>query len=139
MMEEIFTSPWVIIFIVFWIIEFYLFGLQRASLLITKKNDADYSIYGALLLPEWYPITWVFRISKYILLVVIFFINWKWGIGLFAFQFLASVVIPIPYKFLYSNIFRNKLHKLRMINMNSSIACEFMLKKAGYSLRKNDK
>lgn len=138
MMEELFTDPYVIIFLVVWIIEFYLFGLQRASLLITRESDLDYSTYGPLLLPDWYPITWIFRIGKYILLVVILFINWRWSIGLFLIQFLASLVIPIPYKFLYSDIFRNKLHKLRMTNMNSSMACEFMLKKAGYSLKKHN-
>ena len=64
------THPLIIIFIIIWIIEFYLFGMQRASLKISRHNNVEWRGIGEQLLPNWYPITWIFRISKYGLLLL---------------------------------------------------------------------
>lgn len=137
-MQELFSHQIVIAFVVVWLIEFYLFGLQRATLLIIRTNNADYSKYSSLMLPEWYFITWIFRIGKYILLLFIAINNWKLGIGLFVGQFIASVIIPIPYKFFYTRILLNRAKRRALTCQPYNIDISMMLKIAGYE-KKNKK
>ncbi len=40
-----------------WFVMLYLFGMQRATLLISRTNNVDWKDVGVHLLPKWYPIT----------------------------------------------------------------------------------
>jgi hypothetical protein len=96
----------IVLFTTFWAVEFYFFGWQRAVLIIARKqlieiNDARY-IY----LPAWYNImSWIIPIVKYIIVLIIIILNWKVGIIILIGGFLLSLVLPIPYKLFYKNLF----------------------------------
>ena len=104
------------IFIIIWLIEFSLFAMQRASLLIARRAVGqlyDPNQYSQLLLPKWFPLTWIFIISKWCLLFYIFwFINWKTSIFLAIISFIASIKIPIPYS-VFNPIFKYRLKQLK--------------------------
>lgn len=111
------SHPLVISFIISWIIEFYLFGMQRASLRISRHNNVEWKGIGEQLLPDWYPLTWIVRIAKYGLLIAILIVlDWKLAIGLLIISFIFSTVIPIPYRFLYKKAFRKKVEKIKSID-----------------------
>jgi hypothetical protein len=57
-------ETWLSAFGVIWIANFALFGMQRATLLISRKAGIEWEGGGELLLPGWYPLTWVVRIGK---------------------------------------------------------------------------
>jgi len=109
---ENFTSPIVIVFYLTVLVEFYFFGMQRTVLLISRKSDISYNDISYTLLPKWYAITWLFRIGKYTLLIVLFFLyGWQTAIILVAVSVVFSLFIPIPYK-LYIKMFKNKLKSM---------------------------
>ncbi|MDA0195279.1 MAG: hypothetical protein O2951_09575 [Bacteroidetes bacterium] len=111
------SHPLVIAFIISWIIEFYLFGMQRASLRISRHNNVEWRGIGEQLLPKWYPLTWIVRIAKYGLLVAILIVlDWKLAIGLLVIGFILSTIIPIPYRPLYKKTFRKKVEKIKSID-----------------------
>lgn len=111
------SNPLVVGLIITWIIEFYLFGMQRASLRISRHNSVQWRGVSDQLLPSWYPITWVVRIAKYVILIAIFFvIGWKFTVGLLFTSFVLSTFLPIPYRFLYKSIFRNKVAKIKALD-----------------------
>lgn len=110
----------VIAFIISWIIEFYLFGMQRASLRISRHNNVEWRGIGEQLLPNWYPLTWIVRIVKYGLIVaILMLIDWKMAIGLLVVSFIASIIIPIPYRPLYKRTFRKKVEKIKLIDQEA--------------------
>lgn len=114
------SHPLVIAFTISWIIEFYLFGMQRASLIISRYNNVEWKGIGEQLLPNWYPLIWIVRIAKYGLLVAILIvIDWKLAIGLLVISFILSTIIPIPYRLLYKKIFRKKVEKIKSINQEA--------------------
>jgi ABC-type multidrug transport system fused ATPase/permease subunit len=114
---EYLSHPLVIAFIISWIIELYLFRMQRASLRISRHNNVEWRGIGEQLLPQWYPLTWIVRLVKYGLLVVILIvIDWKLAIGLLVISFVLSLIIPVPYRPLYKNIFRKKVEKIKSID-----------------------
>ncbi len=122
------SHPLVIAFAISWIIEFYLFGMQRASLRISRHNNVEWRGIGAQLLPNWYPLTWIVRIAKYGLLVTILIvIDWKLAIGLFVISFVLSIIIPIPYRPLYKSTFRKKVEKIKSIDPEAGQAFTEML------------
>lgn len=114
------SHPLVIAFIISWIIEFYLFGMQRASLRISRHNNVEWKGIGEQLLPNWYPLTWIVRIAKYGLLVAILIVlDWKLAIGLLVIGFILSTIIPIPYRLLYKKTFRRKVEKIKSIDQEA--------------------
>lgn len=114
------SHPLVIAFIILWIIEFYLFGMQRASLRISRHNNVEWKGIGEQLLPNWYPLTWIVIIAKYGLLVAILIvIDWKLAIGILVISFILSTIIPIPYRVLYKNTFRKKVEKIKSIDQEA--------------------
>lgn len=114
------SHPLVIAFIISWIIEFYLFGMQRASLRISRHNNVEWRGIGEQLLPNWYPLTWFVRIAKYGLLVAILIvIDWKLAVGLLVIGFILSTIIPIPYRPLYKKTFRKKVEKIKSIDQEA--------------------
>jgi len=114
------SHPLVIAFIISWIIEFYLFGMQRASLRISRHNNVEWRGIGEQLLPNWYQLTWIVRIAKYGLFVAILIVlDWKLAIGLLVIGFILSSIVPIPYRPLYKKTFRKKVEKIKLIDQEA--------------------
>jgi hypothetical protein len=104
-------------FTIVWAIEFYLFGMQRASLRISRHNNVEWKGIGEQLLPNWYPLTWIVRITKYGLLgAILILLGWKLAAGLLVIDFVLSLIIPIPYRLLYKRTFRKKVEKIKSID-----------------------
>ena len=107
------TEALIAAFLAVWLFEFYLFGMQRASLLIARTSNMDWKSVGVHLLPTWYPVTWLVRIAKWGLLVAIFiFAGWKLGLVCLVAGFVLSAVIPIPYRMLYSGVFKRSVQRI---------------------------
>ena len=131
-MENV-SHPLVIAFIISWISEFYLFGMQRASLIISRHNNVEWKGIGEQLLPNWYPLTWIVRIAKYGFLVTIFIvIDWKLAIGLFVIGLIFSTIIPIPYRLFYKKTFRKKVVKIKLIDQEAGQIFSEMLDNADF-------
>ncbi len=114
------SHPLVIAFIISWIIELYLFGMQRASLKISRHNNVEWKGIGEQLLPNWYPLTWIAKIAKYGLFVAILIvIDWKLAIGLLVISFILSTILPIPYRLLYKKTFRKKVERIKSIDQEA--------------------
>ncbi len=113
---------WLIAFAVIWIINFALFSMQRATLLISRKAGFEWRGGGELLLPSWYPVTWVVIISKWCLLIAMaIYFDWKYAIGLAVGGYLLSVVLPIPYS-AYKGVFRRRVNQL--MNQDPTVAAQ---------------
>ena len=84
-------------FAVCFLLEFGAFGMQRATLLMSREADVPPQI-GAMLLPSWFPAVWLVRICKWAVLLAIAF-TWSWGagIGLLVADVVLSSFLPIPY------------------------------------------
>jgi|GEM_PF-1291443 ABC-type multidrug transport system fused ATPase/permease subunit len=133
MKMENLSHPLVIAFIISWIIEFYLFGMQRASLLISRQNNVEWRGIGEQLLPDWYRLTWIVIIANYVLLVAILIvINWKLAIGLLVISFILSTIIPIPFRPLYKKTFRKKVEKIKSTNHEAGQFFSKMLDNTGF-------
>lgn len=132
-MENHLTNPIILAYFTIWLMEFYLFGMQRASLKISRYNNVSWKGIGEQLLPTWYPLTWIVRITKYSLIIwILIFIDWKWAVGLLFIGFIISSIIPIPYRFLYKKIFRNKVEKIKCVDISSGNAFDEMLNNTGF-------
>lgn len=130
---ESLSHPFTILFIIIWVIEFYLYGMQRASLMISRHNNVKWRGTGEQLLPNWYPITWLIRFLKYGLLIIILItLGWKLSIALLVLGFIMATVIPIPYRTLYKNIFRKKVNKIRAIDQEAGQFFTEMLNKTNF-------
>lgn len=126
-MEKV-SDPIILSFLTTCLIEFYLFGMQRATLKISRHNNIQWKGIGEHLLPNWYPLTWVVRIFKYGLLITIVFVfGWIWAICLLFASFVFSVNMPIPYRLLYRQTFRNKVKKISLTDPNAGQAFSEML------------
>lgn len=69
------------VYVAVWIVEFGLFGMQRASLLISRSAGIEWRGGGELLLPPWFPLTWGAIASKWILLLAMA-IKGRWGLAI---------------------------------------------------------
>ena len=105
---------------------FAAFGMQRATLLLSREANTS-SQATALLLPVWFPIVWIPRIAKWILLIYIA-ISWSWwiAIGLALGEIIISSFLPIPYR-LYLPIFRRRISQLRQTNTELANALDSLL------------
>ncbi|MFW5804121.1 MAG: hypothetical protein ACOCWG_02700 [bacterium] len=107
--------------------------MQRASLIISRYNSVEWRGTGEHILPSWYLVTWLVRIAKYsVLIAMVFVINWLWAIGLLLISFNLAVFLPIPYKALYKNIFRNKVKRISSIDKEEGSFYLEMLDNAGF-------
>ena len=107
------THPLLICYAVIWLIEFFLFGLQRTTLKISRQSNVEYRGIGERLLPSWYPVTWLVRLAKYGLLIAMFIIiDWKIALFVLVIGFVLSSIIPIPYRFLYKSILQKRIRKI---------------------------
>ena len=103
---------WLIAFGVLWFIHLALLGMQRATLLISRNAGVEWRGGGELLLPRWYPVTWIVIIGKWgLLLAMAILWDWKVALGLAIAGYIVSIVIPIPYR-AYKEIFRRRVDQL---------------------------
>lgn len=114
-MEYLSHIYWIIL--VVWLVEFYFFGMQRATIKISREGEVDWKLLGVKLLPPWYSVVWFFRITKWFLLtLIIWFLNWKIGLAILITMFVLSIITPIPYKLLYSKLFLHRIDQLYLEN-----------------------
>ena len=105
-------ATWLSAYVVVWIIHFALFGMQRATLLNSRNAGIEWRGGGKLLLPRWYPVTWLVIIGQWALLIAMaVFWDWKIALGLAIGGYVLSVVVPIPYQ-VYKGIFRRRVKEL---------------------------
>ena len=99
-----------------WIFEFVLFGMQRATLLISRNAGLEWRGGGELLLPSWFPLTWVVKIGKWgVLLSIAYIWDWKVALGLLIADIVLSAILPIPYA-AYKGIFRKRVTSVTVEN-----------------------
>lgn len=115
-----------IIFGAAFILEFGAFGMQRATLLMSREAEIAPQI-GALLLPSWFPIIWLVRLAKWAVLCYIAF-AWSWGVagGLLITNFILSAILPIPYR-VYIPTFRSRINEIKVNDTEAGHALEQML------------
>ncbi len=114
------------VFVVTFSLEFAAFGMQRATLLISREAEVPYQVAAALL-PSWFPATWILRIAKWGSLLAITF-TWSWGTagGLLVADFILSAILPIPYG-AYMPIFVKRAAKIKNENAKAGELLEQIL------------
>ena len=114
------------IFVVCFMLEFVAFGMQRATLLISREAEMSPQI-GKMLLPSWFPIVWIVRICKWSVLIAIAF-TWSWGIaiGLLVADVILSSILPIPYS-IFIPSFHKRIAQIKQSNVNAGNALETIL------------
>lgn len=112
-MEALSEETWLGAFAALWLIYFWLFGMQRASLLTSRNAGIEWRGGGELLLPSWYKITWLVMLIYWGLLIALaIYWDWRWAAGLGIGGFLLNSVLPIPYS-IYKGIFKRRVDQLR--------------------------
>jgi len=105
-------AQWFIAFGLVWLVHLALFGMQRATLLISQNAGVQWKRGGELLLPRWYPVTWLVIVGKWGLLVAMAILwDWKIALGLAIGGYILSVVTPIPFR-VYKGVFRQRVNQL---------------------------
>lgn len=118
---------WIFIFAIIWMFNFLLFGMQRGTLLISRNAGIEWKGGGELLLPKWYPITWIFIISKWgFLLAMAYYADWKYALGLAIISFFLTMIVPIPYR-LYKGIYRQNVTSIMQKDPILGIRLKIML------------
>jgi hypothetical protein len=115
-----------IAFAVCFLLNFAAFGMQRATLIISREADVPARI-GEALLPSWFPVIWLVFICKWGLLAAVAF-TWSWGIaiGLGVLDLILSAILPIPYR-AYIPFFRKRVLQIKQRDMAAGLALEDML------------
>lgn len=108
------------------ILEFAAFGMQRATLLISREADVPRQI-GAMLLPSWFPMVWLVRLCKWGILVSVA-LTWSWGIAisLLVANIILSSILPIQYS-AYIPFFRKRVLQIKQLDITAGTALEEML------------
>lgn len=116
----------VAMFVGLFLAEFAAFGMQRATLLMSREASVPYQV-AALILPTWFPAVWLVRIAKWGALLLIAF-SWSWGIaaGLLVADFILSAVLPIPYH-AYIPSFRKRIAQIKAQDAEAGAGLEAML------------
>lgn len=105
-------TVWVSAYAVVWVIWFVLFGMQRATLLASRKAGYEWRGGGELLLPKWYPITWIVIVGRWALLGAMAVLwSWKVALALLVVSFILSSILPIPYG-MYRPIFQRRVNEV---------------------------
>jgi len=114
-----------LVFCIAFILEFGAFGMQRATLLMSREAGVSPKI-GALLLPKWFPIVWLVRLIKWAVLIYIAF-AWSWILagGLLVVNFILSTFLPIPYS-IYIPSFRSRIDEIKANDREAGTALEQM-------------
>jgi hypothetical protein len=100
-----------IAFAVCFLLNFAAFGMQRATLIISREADVPARI-GEALLPSWFPVIWLVFICKWGLLAAVAF-TWSWGIAI-------GLGAYIPF-------FRKRVLQIKQRDMAAGLALEDML------------
>src|SRR5436190_489643 len=100
--------------------------MQRTTLLISREAGLPSKI-GALLLPGWFPVVWLPRITKWLALLYVA-LSWSWllAIGLLVADTVLSAVLPIPYR-AYVPSFRRRIAEIKHSSPETAAALEAML------------
>lgn len=121
-------------FVAFFLLEFAAFGMQRATLLMSREAGIPYQV-TSLLLPKWFPAVWLVRLSKWgtVLLIAIF---WGWGIsvGLIVADFVLSAALPIPYQ-IYVPAFHKRIVQIKAQDAEIGTALESILRDSKIKVR----
>lgn len=113
-------------FIAIFLMEFAAFGMQRATLLISREADVSPMI-GKLLLPAWFPAVWLLRIAKWGTVLFIG-ISWNWSIAgvLIIADTILAAILPIPYS-VYVPSFRKRITQIKVTDARSGAVLEAVL------------
>jgi hypothetical protein len=113
-------------FVMLFTIKFLAFGMQRATLLISRESGVPPK-FSALLLPAWYPAVWLVIAAKWGTLLLIA-LNWSWWIAgaLALVELFLSSILPIPYK-AYIPSFRRRVEQHKNSDPALGKALEAML------------
>lgn len=104
-----------VVFIVTFVLEFAAFGMQRATLLLSREASIPYQ-HAAALLPKWFPVVWLLRVIKWgVLIYIATSLSWWFALALFIGDFLLSAILPIPYN-LYAPTFRKRINQIKCEN-----------------------
>lgn len=128
----------IVTFGIIWLIEFYLFGMQRALLLISRYNNIKISEISQYLLPKWYNVILLVKLLKYGLLIIILVkFNWILSVSLLTISFILKTILPIPYNLLYKRFFRKKAEKIKSIDNEAGINLINLLMKSEFLKNNN--
>lgn len=101
-----------IIYVLIWIVGFLQFSMQRSLLTVSRLSKIDYSILYSSMMPKFYNLgVYVRRFFKYLLLIYIFYLDWKTGLIILLVGTVISWFIPVPF-FLFRNYFLKKSQNL---------------------------
>jgi len=100
-----------LLYLIFWFIGFYNFAMQRCVLLISRSLNVDFQLIGFVLLTKSYKYkVWFVRFVKILLLVlVIYYGSFILSICTLLLGYFISIIMPIPYKFLFFKKFQKRL------------------------------
>jgi len=131
-METFFEDWWFGIFVALWCAYYWLFGMQRTSLLISRHSGIEWRGGGELVLPSWYPLTWVVILSYwgYMILLSVYW-NWLHALGIAALGYGLMILLPIPHSS-YKGIFRNRISQLRHLSQEQVSVLRQMLDRAPF-------
>jgi len=125
-------EPWLIAFGIVWFTEFLLFRMQRATLLISRRAGFYWKGGGELLLPSWYPLTWLVIFGKWGLLVAMAaFLDWRIAVVLGVGGFFLSTLLPLPYS-VYKGIFQARIRQLAEMDRDLAAVLQRMLDNAPF-------
>lgn len=119
-------TAFLISFAAIFVIELAAFGMQRATLLMSREAGIPQRV-GALMLPGWFPAVWLVRVAKWGLLVVLA-LSWSWliAVALLVADLVITTVVPIPYR-LYVPSFRKRVARIKRLDAEAGRVLEAML------------
>lgn len=105
-------TAWVAVYLVASSVNWFCFGCNRAMLLISRTVNVEWNRVAEMLAPAWYlPLSWLTTIAKLLSLIAVAFTGgFVLAGGLWFVQFVASVLLPIPYKTFYAGPFNRAVH-----------------------------
>lgn len=108
------------------LLEFVAFGMQRATLLMSREANVSPQI-SEMLLPTWFPVVWLVRLLKWIVLFAVAF-TWSWGvaIGLLIANTILATFLPIPYS-AYISTFRKRISQIKLLDIGTGTKLEEIL------------
>lgn len=107
------AMAWAVAYLVASGVSWMCFGCNRAMLLISRTVDVERDRVTEMLAPAWYlPLSWLTTIAKLLSLIAVAFTGgFVLAGGLWFVQFVASVIVPIPYKAFYSGSFKRAVRR----------------------------
>ena len=101
-------------------VEMYFFLMQRVPLSVGREHGIESRICR-FMLPSWYWIAWIFKIVKWVLIVLLWrSFGWLPAILCAAIPFILSAVLPIPFTH-FANMMEKRLEG-ELVGPNAEIA-----------------